>query len=388
MSIEKADSKANASKTERSGRIQEIQDIDEEIRERFIELPSEVGGGFVLREDLANVALWREKADRANEGRSLFKKVFLMSRVEEYELMRQNAITYLDTHRTEKEQRKEALISAERIVYESLDLLLSTNEEFRKLLTTHHIDSILIEDASGRFPALIVRKFLNLVYERAELPLVTAYSAPTGRHGPRGQLEASINRLAQRKLLGENILLVTDYISSGGTSTAVYRSVLKARNRKEDPINLFAVVTMGGRKYGGLNAYFEEDLEKSMMSMSNAEEAGDYIMYAAEHYKNNVNNAPVFHGVGRDDGVLQRNVVRGVERNKDKSPYTLDSGPDPDTVMRAELTKEEWLLRQGHINHCAESLAAKYADDLAIQIRTATNVLPQGASQTQESRGI
>lgn len=202
----------------------------------LIELPKELGGGYVRRSALEAYEGWEQLAQEANEGRSVFKKVFLIDKKSAMDFAREEA----DKEEKEraKENEKKLKLNEEketltRALSDSFDAIFFDAgdspylEGFQKLVFEGHIDTIFSEDKSGRIPALICKKFLNAIYTEEGKDKTRAFSMPIGKLGSydynkRYQedvdfVASKISELADKNILGTNILYVTDFVSGGGT---------------------------------------------------------------------------------------------------------------------------------------------------------------------------
>lgn len=219
----------------------------------FVELPKELGSGQVRRSALEAYEQWENLAKEANEGRSFFKKVFLIDKRSAMDFAREEANTE-DKERTQESEKKSKLNEEKetfiRFLSESFDNIFFDAGDspyldgFQKLVFEDHIDTIFSEDRAGRISALICKKFLNSVYEEESKNKVRAFSMPIGRlesyeYTKRNRedvdfVASKISKLIDKNILGANILYVTDYVSSCGSVKRFSDGVEKALAEKND----------------------------------------------------------------------------------------------------------------------------------------------------------
>lgn len=242
------------------------------LENELVELPQELGGGYVKRSALEAYEGWEQLAKEANEGRSVFKKIFLVDKKSAMDFARVEADKE-ENERTKENERKLKLNAEKetliRVLSESFDNIFFDAgdspylEGFQKLVFEGHIDTIFSEDKSGRIPALICKKFLNAVYEEEGKNRVRGFSMPIGRvesykYTKRCQedidfVASKLSELADKNILGTNILYVTDFVAGGGTAKRFLDAVRQVSFREEKNVwASYLLVTLGSRQsYGG-----------------------------------------------------------------------------------------------------------------------------------------
>ena len=146
----------------------------------MVEVPE---GGYVRESAVEAWEQWQAEAHEANEGRSVFKKIFLVGKKTALDLAHEEAL--IENAGTEWKTRNEAEFLKKQLVgaFESIFADPKQASALVECIRDHKFDHVFSEDTSGRLASETVLHALNRIYRKAGEALATLVSVPSFKVG-------------------------------------------------------------------------------------------------------------------------------------------------------------------------------------------------------------
>jgi hypothetical protein len=250
-------------------KYKKVLDLPKEEQENFVD----VDGGFVRKEVLKADEGWQEEARKANEGRSIFKKIFFLDK--------QTALDIAQEYAKQEDSDRTDFLSIEEQITRSFTHIM---KDLRPLIEQGEIpiDSIISEERSGRLPSEIMKILVGKIYKRLginkkiEILPLSINRFNTKESGRLDETDEIFSKYIDENRLGHGVLYVTEYIDGGTTIKAAIELILKnvesARKSGKNIPLFYCFASIGGtsfeRALSGRRAKFNnenfwEHLEKT-----------------------------------------------------------------------------------------------------------------------------
>lgn len=255
-----------------------VEDLPEERRREFVNIPEEEGGGFVRAEAMKAYEWWQQKAAEVNQTEEekkrnseeeyqkksffgkFFHKIYLVDKAISLDFARQEAEVDFAEDREYREDEdiaslKNLLLNGFLNIFimsdgnKATELGMNRPGGILDFIKQGLFNSVISEDKSGRLPAEVMQKFINKIYKgygRDEIKLfpmkLSRADARNGEHVRR--LIRDFTELAQSGELG-NYIYVTEYVYHGGTIEKALH-ILAESSRVSGTESGVVFVTLGG----------------------------------------------------------------------------------------------------------------------------------------------
>lgn len=247
-------------------KYKKISDLPNEEQENFVD----VDGGFVRKEVLKADEEWQEEARKANEGRSIFKKIFFLDK--------QTALDIAQEYAKQEDSDRTDFLSIEEQITRSFTHIM---KDLRPLIEQGviPIDSIISEERSGRLPSEIMKILVEKIYKKMglnkRLEILPLAIDRGSRYRGMDEENEIFSKYIDENRLGHGVLYVTEYIDGGttirGAIDLILKNVESARKSGKDIPDFYCFASMGGSSFeeafsGRIpqfnKEYFWEHLEK------------------------------------------------------------------------------------------------------------------------------
>jgi hypothetical protein len=257
-------------------------DLPEKERWEF----EDVENGFIKKWVSEYHEIWEAEAKKANENRSVLKKLFSIDKQTAMDVAYDYAKKEDRDREKEKQDKKEELKNSQAFLEkEMLKVFADIIPKLLPYIKAGCFESIVSEEESGRLPAETIKRILEKIYQKIgnnkniEIFPLPSKRGLSGNATYKGKTWAEYAKEAEswfmEEKMGKGVLYITEYVSHGTCFTKSYNCLADATGKAESAgkqiPDIYCFVTMGGQTLDDLHDYWQNHFRHDSLNSSTSQ---------------------------------------------------------------------------------------------------------------------